>query len=63
MAQQAKNPPAMKETQKTGVQPLGWEDSLEKDVATHSRILDWEILRTEEPGGLRSMGLQRVGHG
>ena len=62
MAQQVKNPAAMQETQKTGLQPLGWEDSLEKDVATHSRIFDWEILRTEEPGGLRSMGLQRVEH-
>ena len=55
-----KNPPAMQETQKTGVQSLGREDSL--DVATHSSILDWEILRPEEPGGLQSMGLQRVGH-
>ena len=60
MVQQVKNPPAMQETQKTGVQSLGREDSL--DVSTHSSILDWEILRTEEAGGLQSMGLQRVGH-
>ena len=62
MAQQVTNPPAMQETQKTGVQSLGGEDSLEQDVATHSSILDWEILWTEEPGGLQSMGSQRVGH-
>ena len=41
---------------------LGWEDPLEEDVATHSCFLAWEILWTEEPGGLQSMGLQRVGH-
>ena len=40
---------------------LGWEDPLEKEMATHSSILAWEIPRTEEPGGLQSMGLQRVG--
>ena len=39
---------------------LGWEDSLEKEIATHSSILAWRIPRTEEPGGLQSMGLQRV---
>ena len=44
-----KNPPAMKVTQ---VQSLGWEDSLEKGMETHSSILAWEILWTEEPGGL-----------
>ena len=44
-----KNLPAMQETQ---VQPLGREDPLEKEVATHSSILAWEIPRTEEPGGL-----------
>ena len=59
MAQMVKNPPAMKVTQ---VQSLGWEDSLEKGMETHSSILAWEILWTEEPGGLQSMGLQRVGH-
>ena len=41
---------------------LGWEDPLEKEMATHSSILVWEIPRTEEPGGLQSMGLQRVRH-
>ena len=41
---------------------LGWEDSLEKGMATHSSALGWRIPRTEEPGGLQSMGLQRVGH-
>ena len=54
-----KNPPAVWET---WVQSLGWEDPLEKEMATHSSILAWEIPRTEEPGGLQSMGLQRVGH-
>ena len=41
---------------------LGREDPLEKEMATHSSILAWRIPRTEEPGGLQSMGLQRVGH-
>jgi len=41
---------------------LGWEDPLEKEMATHSSILAWEIPRTEEPAGLQSMGSQRVGH-
>ena len=41
---------------------LGWKDSLEKGMATHSSILAWRIPWTEEPGGLQSMGLQRVGH-
>ena len=41
---------------------LAWEDPLEKEMATHSSILAWEILWTEEPGGLQSMGLERVGH-
>ena len=41
-------------------QYLGWEDPLKKERATHSSILAWEILWTEEPGGLLSMGLQRV---
>ena len=40
----------------------GWEDPLEKEMATHSSILVWEIPWTEEPGGLQSMGSQRVGH-
>ena len=41
------------------VQPLRWEDPLEKEIATHSSILAWKIPQTEEPGGLPSMGLQR----
>ena len=44
------------------IQSLGQEDSLEKEMAAHSSILAWEIPRTEEPGGLQSMRLQRVGH-
>ena len=54
-----KNLPAMQETQ---VQSLGWEDPLEKEMATHSSILAWEIPWTEEPGELQCMRLQRVGH-
>ena len=48
--------------QETRVQSLGWKDLLEKEMATHSSILAWKIPWTEEPGGLLSMGLQRVGH-
>ena len=59
VAQMVKNPPAMQET---WVQSLGWEDLLENWMATHSSILAWRIPWTEEPGGLQSMGLQRVGH-
>ena len=44
------------------VQSLGWEDPLEKRMATHSSILAWRILRTQEPGGLQRMGWQSVGH-
>ena len=44
------------------VQSLGWEDVLEKEMATHSSMLAWIIPWTEEPGKLQSMGLQRVGH-
>ena len=44
------------------VQSLGWEDPLEEGMATHSSILPWRIPWTEEPGGLQSMGSQRVGH-
>ena len=51
--------PTMWETQ---VQSLGWEDLLEKEMATHSSILAWRTPRTEEPGRLQSMGLERVGH-
>ena len=46
----------------TQVQFLDWEDPLEKEMATHSSILAWKIPWTEEPGGLQSMGLQRVRH-
>ena len=46
----------------TRVQSLGWEDPLEKEMAVHSRTIAWKIPRTEEPGRLQSMGLQRVGH-
>ena len=60
MAQLVKNLPAMRET---WVQSLGWEDALEKGKAIHSSILAWRIPWTEEPGGLQSMGSQRVGHG
>ena len=60
MAQTVKNPPTMRETQ---VWSLGWEDPLEEGMATHSSILAWRIPWTEEPGGLQSMGSQRVGRG
>ena len=59
VAQMIKNLPAMQETQ---VQSLGWKDPLEKGMTTHSSILAWRIPWTEEPSGLQSMGLQRVGH-
>ena len=55
MAQMVKNPPAMQETQETWVQFLCREDPLEKEMATHSSILAWEIPRTEEPAGLQFM--------
>ena len=48
--------------QETWVQSLGWEDVLEKEMATHSSMLAWIIPWTEEPDKLQSMGLQRVGH-
>ena len=59
LAQRVKNLPSMQETQ---VQSLGWEDPLEKGMATHSSILAWRIPWTEEPGRLQSMGSQRVGY-
>ena len=61
MAQAMKNLSAMQETQRVWVQSLGWEDSLEEEMAPHSSILAWEIPWTEEPSGLQSMGSQRVG--
>ena len=60
VAQMVKNPPAVQETQ---VQSLAREDPLEKGMATHSSILAWRFPWTEEPGGLQSMGSQRVRHG
>ena len=59
VAQRLKHLPAM---QGTWVRSMGREDSLEKEMATHSSILAWEIPWMEEPGGLHSMGSQRVGH-
>ena len=59
VAQAVQNLPAMQETR---VRSLGWEDPLEEGMATHSRILAWRIPWTEKPGGLQSVGSQRVGH-
>jgi len=59
VAQIVKNLPAMQETR---VPSLGLEDALEKGMATHSSILAWRIPWTEEPGGLQSIGSQRVRH-
>ena len=59
VAQRLKRLPAVRET---WVRSLGQEDPLEKAVGTHSSILAWRIPWTEEPGGLQSMGSQRVGH-
>ena len=59
MAQRVKHLPAMQET---WVRSLGQEDPLEKEMATHSSNLAWRIPWTEEPGGLQSVGSQRVGH-
>ena len=59
MARTVRKLPAMQETQ---VQSLVWEDPLEKCMATHSSILAWRIPWTEDPGGLQSMGSQRVRH-
>ena len=59
VAQTVKNLPAIR---KTWVQSLGWEDPLEKEMATHSSILAWRIPWTEEPGRLQSTGSQRIGH-
>ena len=59
VGQLAKNLPAMQET---WVRSLGWEDPLEKGTTTHSSILAWRFLRTEEPGRLQSMGLKKGRH-
>ena len=54
--------PAVQETRETQVHSLGWEDLLEDEMATYPSILTWEIARTEVPGELQSIGLQRVRH-
>ena len=59
VAQMVKNRPAMQET---WVRSLGWEVPLEKGMETHTSIPDWRIPWTEEPGGLQSVGSQRVRH-
>ena len=59
VAQSVKNTPAIQET---WIQSLGWKDPLEEGKTTHSSSLGWRIPWTEEPGGLQTMGLQRVGH-
>ena len=59
VARSVKNLPAVQET---WVQSLGWEDPLEKEMATHSSILAWKFSWTEEPGGLQSVGSQKGGH-
>ena len=59
MAQWVKNPPAVQKTEETCVWSLGQEDPLEEEMATHSRILAWEIPWTEVPGGPQSMGSQK----
>ena len=59
VAQMIKCLPAMQETQ---VQSLFWDDPLEKEMAIYSSTIAWKIPRTEEPGGLQSVGSQRVGH-
>ena len=58
-AQTVKRLSTMRETQ---VRALGWEDPLEKKMATHSSTIAWKIPWTEEPGRLQSIGSQRVGH-
>jgi len=59
VAQMVKNPPAVEETR---IQSLGWGDPLEKGMAAVSSILAWRIPWREEPGGLQSMGSQRMEH-
>ena len=59
VVQRLKRLPGMQET---GVQSLGWEDPLEKEMGIHYRTIAWKILWTEEPGRLQSMGSQKVGH-
>ena len=52
----------MKETQETRVRSLGWEDHLEEEMATHFSILAWKMPQTKEPGGLRFMGVTKIGY-
>ena len=59
VAQMVKCLPTMRDT---WIRSLGWEDPLEKEMASHSRVLAWRIPATVEPGGLPSMGSHRVGH-
>ena len=59
VAQTVKRLPTMRATR---VRSLGWEDPLEREMATHSSTLAWKIPWMEDPGRLQSMGLQRVGH-
>ena len=59
VVKKVKNAPSMQEIQ---ILSLGWEDPLEKGMASHSSILVWRILGTEEPGGLQSLRSQRVRH-
>ena len=59
VAQMVKRLPAVPET---WVLSVGWEDPLEKKMATHSSVLAWKIPRMEKPGRLQSMGLQRIRH-
>ena len=61
VAQTVKNLPATQEPWETRVQSLGWEYPLEEGIAAHSSILAWRIPWTEEPGGLQSVSLQRIG--
>ena len=62
MEMKRKDLPAVQDTEDTWVQPLGQEDALEKEIATHSSILAWEIPWTEEPGGLQSIESKRGRH-
>ena len=62
MAQLVKNLLAMRQTQEIQFQPLGWEDPLEKEMATQSSIFAWKTTWTEKPVGLQSTGSQRIGH-
>ena len=57
-----KNLPAIQETQEAWIESLGWEDPLEEEMATNSSILAGKILWTEEPGGLQSIGSQKIVH-